>query len=187
MGASQVPLSFVMMRSMTIVPFVLLAGLAAPWRGTFDPSWFGALVVRSLLSMILLVLLANTTPFPELLRGLRRLGCPQILVLNLGFLYRYIFVLTEEVLRMRQARDSRRVGRSPISGEIRVLAAMLGTLLLRSFERAERMYQAMLARGFAGEFPVLAPRGGSWRDAVFLGCVTLLVAGSRAGSFSSGP
>lgn len=176
-GISQIPLSFVVLRSLAIVPFVVLAGLAAPWHGGFDAAWLRLLFLRSLLCLVLLVLLTNTTPFPELLRALRRLGCPRILVLNLGFLYRYLFVLTEEVLRMRQARDSRRTGRAPIVSELRLLAAMLGTLMLRSFERAERMYQAMLARGFAGEFPVLAPRRFSIRDVIFLGLVALLVGG----------
>lgn len=171
MGVSQIPLNFIVSRTLLILPFVLLAGIAAPWKGSVGFAWFAALVMRSLLCLILLVILTNTTRFPEFLRGLRRLGVPRILVLNLGFLYRYLFVLTDEAMRMRMARDCRRVGRMPPRAEFRLLGSMLGSLLIRSFERAERMYQAMLSRGHSTDFPVLAPRSFGWRDLLFLALV----------------
>jgi cobalt/nickel transport system permease protein len=173
MGISQVPLNFIMARTLIIFPFIVLASLAAPWKG-----WFGLwiLFVRAFLCLVLLILLTNTTRFIELLRGMRKLGCPSILVMNLSFLYRYLFVLTEEAMRMKQARDCRRVGRAPFRAELRTLSSMLGTLLLRSFERAERMHAAMLSRGFAGEFQVYSPRRFRWRDLAFLSGVAFFVA-----------
>jgi len=177
-GASQVPLRYIVGRSLVILPFVLLAGIAAPWTNSFDGARFIALAIRSFLCVTILLLMTSTTPFPELLRGLRKLGCPRILILNLGFLYRYLFVLTEEVLRMRQARDCRRVGRAPLRVELKLLGSMLGALVLRSFERAERMYQAMLSRGYAGEIHVLAPRRFTWRDLTFLAGIALLIVSS---------
>lgn len=168
LGISQVPLSYVVGRTILLLPFVALAGLAAPSRWGLNGAQFNALLLRSVLCLMILILLTNTTRFAELLRGLRKLGCPRILVLNLGFLYRYLFVLLEEVLRMRQARDCRRVGRAPMVRELGILGSMLGTLLVRSFERAERMYQAMLSRGYSGDFPILAPRRFTWRDPLFL-------------------
>lgn len=176
MGISQVPLLYIVSRTLVILPFVLLAGLAAPWRDGPAFVFFNTLLLRSLLCLMILVLLTNTTRFAELLRGLRRLGCPRILVVNLSFLYRYLFVLIEEVMRMRQARDSRRVGRATMKAEMKLLGSMLGTLLLRSFERAERMYQAMLSRGSSGEFPILAPRRFTWRDLAFLAGLGLFIA-----------
>jgi cobalt/nickel transport system permease protein len=175
MGISQVPLLYIVSRTLVILPFVLLAGLAAPWRDGSGIIFFNTLLLRSLLCLMILVLLTNTTRFAELLRGLRRLGCPRILVVNLSFLYRYLFVLIEEVMRMRQARDSRRVGRAGMKAEMKLLGSMLGTLLLRSFERAERMYQAMLSRGSSGEFPILAPRRFTWRDLAFLVGLALFI------------
>ncbi len=172
MGISQIPLTYVVGRTAVILPFVVLASLAAPWRGL---GGLAVLIAKAILCLLILVLLSNTTRFVELLRALRKLGCPRILVLNLSFLYRYLFVLTEEVLRMRQARDCRRVGRAPLQKELRLLGSMLGTLLVRSFERAERMYHAMLSRAYAGEFPVLAPRRFSWHDLAFLSGVALVV------------
>jgi len=96
--------------------------------------------------------------------------------MNMSFLYRYLFVLTEETMRMKQARDCRRVGRAPFIEELKILSSMLGTLLIRSFERAERMHGAMLSRGYSGDFPVISPRRFSWRDLVFLSIVTLFIA-----------
>ncbi len=168
MGISQIPLAFIVARTLVILPFVLLAGLALPWRSAEGWALFNTLILRSTLSLIILIILTNTTRFAELLRGLRKLGCPRILVMNLGFLYRYLFVLTEEVMRMRQARDCRRVGLGKPAAEMKLLGSMLGTLLLRSFERAERMYQAMLSRGSSGDFPILDPRRFSWKDLAFL-------------------
>jgi cobalt/nickel transport system permease protein len=172
MGISQIPLHFIMGRTLVILPFIVLASLAAPWKG-----WFGLwiLFVRAILCLVLLILLTNTTRFVELLRSMRKLGCPTILVMNLSFLYRYLFVLSEEAMRMKQARDCRRVGRAPFREELKILSSMLGTLLIRSFERAERMHAAMLSRGFSGEFQVYSPRKFSWRDLAFLSGVAFLV------------
>jgi cobalt/nickel transport system permease protein len=172
MGISQIPLGFIMGRTLLILPFIVLASLAAPWRGFAGLS---TLFVRAVLCLILLILLTNTTRFMELLRGLRKFGCPQILVMNMSFLYRYLFVLTEEAMRMKQARDCRRVGRAPVFEELKILSSMLGTLLIRSFERAERMHGAMLSRGYDGEFPVTSPRRFSWRDLAFLAIVTSFI------------
>lgn len=168
MGLSQIPLHYVVSRALVLMPFVLLAGLAAPRVNGFQWWSFGVLLIRSILSLFILILLTNTTRFPELLGGLRKLGCPRILALNLGFLYRYFFVLSDEAMRMKQARDCRRAGRTLLRDELKQLGSMLGTLLTRSFERAERMYQAMLSRGFAGEFYVPAPRRFSWLDLGFI-------------------
>jgi cobalt/nickel transport system permease protein len=172
MGISQVPLNYIMGRTLVILPFIVLASLAAPWKGLHG---LAILFIRAILCLLLLILLTNTTRFIELLRGMRKLGCPEILVMNLSFLYRYLFVLTEEAMRMKQARDCRRVGRAPFREELKILSSMLGTLLIRSFERAERMYSAMLSRGFSGEFQVYSPRKFSWRDLLFLTGAALFV------------
>jgi cobalt/nickel transport system permease protein len=165
MGISQIPLGYIVGRTLLILPFIVLASLAVPWKGY---AGLGILFVRAILCLMLLILLTNTTRFVELLRGLRKFGCPQILVMNLGFLYRYLFVLTEEAMRMKQARDCRRVGKAPFKEELKLLSSMLGTLLIRSFERAERMHSAMLSRGYAGDFPVFSPKRISWRDLAFM-------------------
>jgi cobalt/nickel transport system permease protein len=177
-GISQIPLTYLIGRTLIILPFVLLAGLAVPIRGGAGWSWIAALLLRSTLSLLILILLTNTTRFVELLRALRKFGFPRILLINISFLYRYLFVLTEEVMRMRQARDCRSVGRRSSWMELKILGSMLGTLLIRSFERADQMYHAMLSRGFYGEFPMMDPRRFSWRDLAFIAIVALFVSGA---------
>ncbi len=179
MGLSQIPLGYVMGRGFLLLPFVLMAGLAVPWS---DGRWAGLaiLLLRSFLCLLLLILMTNTTRFTELLRGLRRLGVPKIIVLNLGFLYRYLFVLTEEVMRMKLARDCRSVKRSRFAAELRVVGSMLGTLLLRSFERSESMYQAMLSRGYEGEFPVHGAARLTWRDLAVLAALSAIIGATFA-------
>jgi len=173
MGISQVPLTYIVGRIFIILPFIILASLAVPGR---DYHSLGILFARAILCLMMLILLTNTTRFVELLRGLRKFGFPRILVVNLSFLYRYFFVLTEEALRMKQARDCRRVGRAPFREELKILSSMLGTLLIRSFERADRMHAAMLSRGYSGDFPVTEPRAFTWRDLLFLLGVALFIA-----------
>jgi cobalt/nickel transport system permease protein len=182
MGVSQIPLAYIIGRTLIILPLIALASLAVPWKGYAGLLF---LFVRAILCLFLLILLTNTTRFVELLRGLRKLGCPQILVMNLSFLYRYLFVLTEEAMRMKQARDCRRIRRAPFREELKILSSMLGTLLIRSFERAERMHSAMLSRAYSGDFPVVSPRKFSWRDLAFLATVAgfLVVIFYLGGSF----
>ena len=172
MGISQVPLGYILGRTLMILPFIVLASLAVPWKGY---AGLTVLFIRAILCLMLLILLTNTTRFVELMRGLRKVGCPHILVMNLSFLYRYFFVLTEEAMRMKQARDCRRVGRASLRDELKILSHMLGTLLIRSFERAERMHYAMLSRGYSGDFPVYSPRRFSWHDLAFLSGVAAFI------------
>ena len=94
-----------------------------------------------------MVLLANTTPFAELLRVLKAARVPALLVTTLSLMYRYLFVLLDESQRMRRARLSRTfTGRQARSWRTR--ASVLGQLFIRSGERAERIYGAMCARGW---------------------------------------
>jgi len=105
------------------------------------------LVAKSTLCLLTMVLLANTTPFAELLRVLKAARVPALLVTTLSLMYRYMFVLLGEGQRMRRARLSRTfTGRQARSWRTR--ASVLGQLFIRSSERAERIYGAMCARGW---------------------------------------
>jgi cobalt/nickel transport system permease protein len=104
---------------------------------------------------------------------MRSLGIPPILVSIFGLMWRYLFVLADEALRLLRARQARsghsdRPGLKPggsLSWRGRVAGGMAGSLFLRAFERSDRIYMAMLARGYDGEvrsspLPLLQP--GSW-------------------------
>jgi cobalt/nickel transport system permease protein len=108
-------------------------------------------MAKAWLSILFLILLTSTTTFSNILKALEHLKMPRVLVMIMSFMYRYIFVLTDEVMRMKQARDSRNFGEGGRRlWQIRTVGNMIGTLFIRSYERGERVYAAMVARGFDG-------------------------------------
>ena len=87
-------------------------------------------------------------------------------------MYRYIFILVDEVIRMRQARDSRSISCRRLR-QIGAVGNMIGTLFIRSYERGERVYAAMMARGFDGHSRALGQLHFSRVDAYFIVCLSL--------------
>jgi cobalt/nickel transport system permease protein len=123
---------------------------------------FISIVVRSWLSVQMAILLAGTTRFPDLMHALRHLRVPSIMVAIVSFMYRYLAVLVDETTRLLRARDARSARQETGHGgtvmwRARVAGNMAGQLFLRSYERSDRIYNAMLARGFRGEFHSLNP------------------------------
>jgi len=165
---SRLPLIYVLKRSLVIFPFVLMVAIFIPffkqgqvagsynigaWQisVTYDGLFILAnLIIKSWLSILSLILLSSSTKLADLLEGLKRLGVPHIFVMIISFMYRYIFVLADQVMRMKQAHDSRYFGGN-YWHEFKILGNIIGTLFLRSYERGERVYLAMLARGYNGE------------------------------------
>ncbi len=143
---SRVPASFLARRLLLLEPFVLGVAILA----LFQPGGvrlFLFLVAKCTLCLLVMVLLANTTPFERLLRVLRAARMPALLVTTLSLMYRYLFVIVDEGQRMRRARLSRTFtagrGRS-----WRTSATVVSRLFIRTSERAERIYAAMCARGW---------------------------------------
>ncbi|MDW8404943.1 cobalt ECF transporter T component CbiQ [Chloroflexus sp.] len=119
-------------------------------------------MIKSWLSVQAVMALIATTHFSELLTALAALRLPPLLVMILGMAYRYLFILQDEALRMLRARDSRsaalpdqRAGRS-LLWRATITGRMVGTLFVRAYERSERIYAAMLARGYNGQ-PLTTP------------------------------
>jgi cobalt/nickel transport system permease protein len=124
---------------------------------------FLTIMLGSWLSVQVALLLAFTTPFHDLVDALRELHLPRILISIISFMYRYLAVLADEGSRMLRARDARSAaGVGSAGGSIRwratVTGRMIGSLFLRAYERSERIYAAMQARGFEGEFRHLRAR-----------------------------
>jgi cobalt/nickel transport system permease protein len=182
---SRVGFGLVQRRSAVALPFTLAAltvMISTPGRALLTlplgGAWaitdtgllrFLSIVTRSYLSVQTAVLMAATTPFPDILWGMRALRVPRVLVSIGSFLYRYLFVLADEAQRMMRAREARsaapetraagpRVGRvgGSLSWRARVTGGMAGTLFLRSYERSERIYAAMVTRGYDGEIRALS-------------------------------
>jgi cobalt/nickel transport system permease protein len=143
---------------------------------------FISILVRSWLSIQMAVLLVATTQFPDLLHALRHLQVPGVLISIISFMYRYLFVLSDEALRLlraRQARSAAAVGGSKAGGSLswraRVAGSMVGQLFLRSYERSDRIYNAMLARGYSGSLLTLNPHLMKDRDWLVLSLVLLIL------------
>jgi cobalt/nickel transport system permease protein len=145
-----------------ICPFVLMVGLFNPvfdrtvlyQIGQFGISggWISliSLLIRSLLTVGAAFILVGTTGFTAICQTLERLGVPQIFAVQLLFLHRYIFVLADEASRTSRARELRSCGKNGLG--VVSFGSMTGHMLLRTWQRAERIYTAMLARGFVGQF-----------------------------------
>ncbi|MHB8972634.1 MAG: cobalt ECF transporter T component CbiQ [Pirellulaceae bacterium] len=164
---ADIPPSFVVVRAAAVLPFSVLAALWMPflhdgpavacWGGAVQLSVAGlwllsGVVMKSFLGAGAAVLLATTTPFHELAGGLRKLGVPVILVDTLTLTYRYLFVLIEEATRLRRAAAARGY-RPRWLGQALLIGRLVGQLFMHSYERAERVYGAMLLRGYRGQMP----------------------------------
>lgn len=172
--AARLPLGYLLKRLLVVLPFVLVVVVFVPFFTEGPPAvrlrvaglelvmtkpgllTAADVLVRALLSAFALMVLVSTTRFDHLLRALEDFRAPRALLLILSFLYRYLFLLIEQAQQMKRARDARTVGpaRRP---QLRAAAGIVGVLFLRTYERAERVYEAMLARGFTGEVRTLRP------------------------------
>jgi len=176
---------FIFKKVLLVSPFALFIGVFNPFLDTRTvavvaglPVSAGALsFVSILLKFVLTVsttlLLIATTSFPGVCHALRRLGCPSLFVAQLLFLYRYLFVLAEEAMRIVSARDLRSFGGHGTG--LRVFSCIVGILLIRTVDRAERSYQAMLSRGFEGDIPTLKRSRIAARDLAFVAATAALL------------
>ncbi len=141
------------------------------------------ILVKGTLGVAASAIVAATTPVAELLGGLERLRLPRTLTVIAGFMVRYADVIVDEVRRMRIARISR--GHDPRwIWQARAVAASAGTLFIRSYERGERVYLAMVSRGYAGSMPVLqdlAATRAQWLTALSVPAAAVLVAATAWG------
>lgn len=167
--------SYVLKRSLFALPFILAAvplifwgpqpvSHIQLWDSIYLPfSMAGferciSIIIKAWLSVIAAILLTSTTPFLKLISGFRQLHVPLILISIIELMWRYLFVLVDEVNRLIRARSSRSStinGKHHPGGSVfwrgRVTGNMAGSLFLRSIERSERIYAAMLSRGYSGE------------------------------------
>lgn len=202
---SELGVGYALKRALLALPFVLAAlpviftldGPAllrlplGPWTLTATQpglARFVSIALKSWISMQAAILLAATTPFPDLMTAMRAVGLPRLLVAIFGLMWRYLFVLVDEVIRLSRARVSRsgqsdRPGLRPggsLAWRAQVTGGMAGSLFLRAFERSDRIYVAMLSRGYDGEVRAapLPPLGGSARlglaaGLTLLGCLLI--------------
>ena len=178
--AANVGLGFSLKRSFIALPFALVAFSAifspfgdplAVWDLgiiTLVPTDFGlirffSIMIRSWISVQMAILLVATTQFPDLIHAFEHLRLPRTLTTIIAFLYRYLFVLSNEALRILRAREARSAGLPGVKSggslpwRIKTTGSMAGQLFLRSYERSDRIYNAMISRGYAGHIRTLNP------------------------------
>ncbi|MET9733145.1 cobalt ECF transporter T component CbiQ [Streptomyces sp. NPDC006458] len=163
---ARVPAGFLLKRLLIEVPFVAFAvlmpfvaegertevlGVSLSVSGLWG-AW--NVLAKGTLGVAASVLLASTTELRELLLGLQRLRLPPLLVQIASFMIRYGDVITDEMRRMRIARESRGFEARGLR-HWGVLATSAGALFIRSYERGERVHLAMVSRGYAGSMPVI--------------------------------
>ncbi len=187
---ARVPIPFVFVRLAAIVPFVLFA-VVLPFIGTGETTEFAGLslsvdglwamwniLAKASLGATASIVLAATTEVPDILKGLSRLRVPAVLTSIASFMIRYLEVVAGELGRMRTAMTAR--GYDPRwIGQAKPIAASAGALFIRSYERGERVYDAMLARGYTGTMPALdaaKATGRQWLLALVFPGASLLLA-----------
>jgi len=184
---SNLGLGFTLKRSVIALPFAVVAvsAIFSP-RGEPLGVWdlgfmtliptdaglirFASILLRSWLSVQIAILLVATTQFPDLIHALEHLRLPRTLTTIIAFLFRYLFVLTNEVFRILRAREARSARLPGVSGggslgwRLKTTGSMAGQLFTRSYERSDRIYQAMISRGYAGHIRTLNPHRIQSRD-----------------------
>ena len=175
---ADLPVGYLTRKLLAVAPFAVLVGAANPWLDrtpllslgpvTVTGGWvsYASILVRFVLTIGAALVLVATTGFHGVCLGLQRLGTPRVMAVQLLLLYRYLFVLADEALRLVRARGLRSFGRRGTG--IRVYGSLVGHLLLRTLDRARRIHMAMLCRGFTGEFRTLRSLRFRGRDWAFL-------------------
>jgi cobalt/nickel transport system permease protein len=193
----RIPLRWVLPRMLIEAPFVVLAVLLPFAEGGERVEFAGlhlsvtglyaawGIVIKGTLGVAASLTVAATTTARELPIALSRLGMPGVLTSMLTLMIRYVDVLTAEAGRMRTARISR--GDSPRTlHQVGAIAKSVGSLFLRSYERGERVYLAMLSRGFDGKIPEMASATGCAGPATSRQWATAMLPAAAAVSVSLG-
>ena len=183
----ELPTGYLLRKIVIVIPFALMIGLFNPLFdrevimqiGTLD-IWGGwvsclSILLRAILTASTAIILVAITGFPAIIEALEKLKMPRAFAVQLLFLYRYIFVLTDEGVRTARARQLRSFGNKGMG--MQHFGSLVGHLLLRTWERAERIHMAMLARGFTGEVHSTRRQSSfGIKDAIFMvGWISLFI------------
>jgi cobalt/nickel transport system permease protein len=189
---SKIPVRHILKKSLVVVPFVLVVAVFIPFMKhgaggySFGPVGlhisqgglmvFWNVLIKSYLSVLCMIMLTASTRFSDLLKGFEKLKCPQLIIMVLSFMYRYIFVIEDEFMKMKQAKASRSVGDSKWVN-MKALANMVGVLFVRAYERAESVYLAMSSRGFDGTIRTIHHFQIKTADIIFLSAMLVSLIG----------
>ncbi len=178
MSVGKLPPGFLLTKVAIVAPFAVLIGVFNP---LFDKEpayalgnivisggWisFASILIRFLLTVSAALTLIATTGFNSVCFAMQQLKVPRIFVVQLLLLYRYLFVLSHEAIRMLRALYLRSTDKNRVP--FSVYASLVGQLLLRALRRANRIYTAMLCRGFSNEIHITTSSKFRVPDALFM-------------------
>jgi cobalt/nickel transport system permease protein len=150
-AASRLRPLFVLGRMTIEVPF-LLAAAVLPFTAEDGLVLGASVALKVSISVLAMVILSSTTPFPSLLRGFEMLGAPRLILTIVAFMWRYLHVLAGEVSRMQTARAARGYSAGWL-WQAASTGPLIATLFLRTLERGERVHLAMRSRLYDGSMP----------------------------------
>lgn len=185
---SEVPCRHFASRLLLASPFILFVAAFQPFLAAGAEGWHLGISAAGLLAAMVLLakfaadvlmtlVLVTTTPFEELAGALRCFRAPVLLVELLVMTFRYTFVLADELERMVRTARLRAVAAAGLRRRIYAYSRIIGTHLLRSFDRAERVYQAMLLRGFRQRLGWSRRRRLAAADVAFMASSALFITG----------
>jgi len=189
-AVSRIPWGYIMKRCLVVAPFILLTALFYPLSGmlTSDFRSLGSynheymvgisIFLKAYSALILLIVLTSTEKFHNILLGLRKLKMPKLIGIISALMYRYVFLIHDEILRTNMARDSRTTGKLKMS-RLKVYGNQSAMVFVRSFERSQTLYNSMLSRGFNGEFPSMSRLSLKGKELLFAGALIMLVLAIR--------
>ena len=166
--ASRVPLRHLGKNFVLAIPFIVVPAVALLF--TSGPYNAAVMAMRITASVLALTAVISTTPMFDIIKSLRWFRVPRLLSSLLMFTYRFIFVLIDEMDRMKLARMARGyTGRGNLLSRdvFRTLSFTAGMIFVRSNGRATRIYDALLARGYSGEIRTLGSPRVRGRDVAF--------------------
>ncbi len=161
-NAGDIPLKPILKRSLVVLPIVIGLGIFNPILDnkqiyifsniSINRGWISylSLIIKSFLSVICALLLISTTSMDKLSKALQKLHMPEIIIMQLLFTYRYIYVLLEEFANIWTAYSLRAPNQNGI--HYKSWGPLLGQVLIRTYDRADRIYAAMKLRGYNGEY-----------------------------------
>ncbi len=177
-GMGRLPAGYILRKILLVAPFAVLLGMFNPF---FDRSehlvfesivihggWisFASLMLRFSLTVCAALIFIALTSFNGFCLALEKLRVPEVFITQLLLLYRYLFVLVEEAVRMIRARALRAFSSGNM--DLKTFSALIGHLLLRAASRAERIHLAMSCRGFDGHVRIMNTTSIGIKEIIFV-------------------
>ncbi len=163
---AELPVMPILKRLLMVEPLIIGMGILNPLFDSRGWISFASIIIKCGLTITTCLVLVSTTGMDKIAQALRTLKIPSIFVLQLILTYRYISVLIEELARMLRAYGLRAPQQKGV--KLKDSGSFVGQLLLRTFDRAQRVYDSMRLRGFNGEYHSFGKSNVTWNDIVYL-------------------